>query len=207
MSASPLFPGLSADWSEFTHTLTTQHGPIFYREYLRKPEAKKTHHKRILYIIHGFGEQSDRFQHFPFYLHTCLDAIGFIDLPGHGQSPGQRGYISDYQICSDVALEGFAFFQSRYPQAEAHWQGSSMGALVSLRTLLQKKDLRLKSVVVNEAQIDLALQVPVIKDKMAHVLENIWGSLPMENGLKGPDLPKRFPYRRSISETLSTTPR
>jgi alpha-beta hydrolase superfamily lysophospholipase len=192
MSASPEFPKLPKGWSEFTETLQTSPGPVFYREYLKGPVPVENQTRRFLFVVHGFGEQSDRFEHFPFYLSSELDGIGLIDLPGHGKSSGQRGHIQDFELCTQAALAGFANFQRRRadPKAQFHWMGASMGGLVTLRTLLTHSDLNLKSVIVNEAQIDLALKVPVVKEKLAEIMESIWGNLSMGNELQGIQLTK-----------------
>ena len=190
MSASPEFPKLPKGWSEFTETLTTPAGQTFYREYIK--DLSHPHTGRYLFVVHGFGEQSDRFEHFPFYLNSELDGIGLIDLPGHGQSSGQRGHIPDFELCTQAALAGFANLQKRHsdPKAQFHWMGASMGGLVTLRTLLNQPTLSLKSVIVNEAQIDLALKVPVFKEKLAEIMESLWGHLSMSNELQGIQLTK-----------------
>jgi lysophospholipase len=191
MSASPQFPKLPESWEEYTEILGTEFGPVLFREYHRK--SAPLHH-RALFVVHGFGEQSDRFEHFPFYLHTSIDAIGFVDLLGHGRSHGKRGHIESFDHLSKVVLQGFSHFENRMrtqsAKMEFHWLGTSMGGLTTLRTLLRHPELPLKSVITAEAQVGLALQVAWIKDKAAGILESIWGSLSMANGLKGQELSK-----------------
>jgi len=183
MSASPDFPRLPVGWIEHTETLpgASIGNAIFYREFSR---AGASLHKRGLFIVHGFGEQSDRFLHFPHYLHTCVDTIGLIDLPGHGHSPGGRGHIDSFETYSEAALAGFAHFQKRSLTSGVqswHWMGASMGGLVTLRTLFERPNLSLKSVIVTEAQLGIAVQVPALKEFAAGLLHKIYGSLSMHN--------------------------
>src|SRR4030066_1789487 len=66
-------------------------GPIFFQSWLPadKPSA-------IMILIHGFGEHSSRYgTHFAeFYTNSNIGIFTF-DLPGHGNTPGKRGHITN----------------------------------------------------------------------------------------------------------------
>ncbi len=186
MSASPLFPQLPTDWSEETGFLPNQAQPIFFR-FLKKNEKTSTRTGRALFITHGVGEQSDRFSHFPHYLHTSFDAIGLIDLPGHGKSAGLRGHIESFDVFSEAVLSGFKFFTNKmteiYGPLEWHWLGASMGGLITTRTMLKFPQLPLASVTLTEPQFGIAVKVPWLKDFFGTLLEPFIGKIPLKNEL------------------------
>ena len=181
MTASKNFPNLPANWSEETGFLPNFSKKIFYRILSRKNKM----HKRALFIIHGLGEQGDRFTHWPHYLHSCVDAIGLIDLPGHGQSEGTRGHIESFDDYSLAALAGFEFFHEQINQklgpTELHWLGTSMGGLVTLRTMIHYKNLPLASVIAAEPQLGIAVPVPAIKEFFGVLIEPVLGKIPLSN--------------------------
>ena len=174
MSASPQFPGLPPGWVEETSYLANE--TIFYRQFRRTDSTRRG---RGLFIVHGFGEQSDRFLHFPHYLHTSVDIIGLLDLPGHGKSTGQRGHIDSFSKYSEASLIAFRHFEAQgrsyLGDLQLHLMGASMGGLVSLRTLLREPNLKLKSCIVAEAMLDIAVKVPWLKEKFGLWIAPIWG--------------------------------
>jgi alpha-beta hydrolase superfamily lysophospholipase len=184
MSASPEFPALPADWSEETGFLPDQNPTLFFRFFVKKsPVAKKT--GRALFIVHGIGEQSDRFTHFPHYLHTCVDAIGLIDLPGHGRSTGLRGHIENFDVYSQSVIRGFEYFSKKTQPSlgplEFHWLGCSMGGLISARTMVHFPILPLTSVTLAEPQFGIAIKIPWIKEFFGSLLEPVIGKIPLKN--------------------------
>ena len=186
MSVSPLFPGLPKEWTETTGFLPKGNVPAFYRFFKKNLDGNlnaKT--ARALFIVHGVGEQSDRFTHFPHYLHTSFDAIGLIDLPGHGQSGGLRGHIENFDVFSEAVVTGFKFFSARmqetYGNLEYHWLGCSMGGLISARTMVRFPNLNLASVSLAEPQFGIAVQVPFLKEFFGTLLEPIIGKIPLKN--------------------------
>jgi alpha-beta hydrolase superfamily lysophospholipase len=183
MAASPFFPKLPAGWSE--ESLTIQNGSL----HLRIWKSGNLSRGRFLYLIHGQGEQSDRYEHFPHYLNNVVDAVIAIDMPGHGKSKGIRGHIENFDQYSDAAIAGFQaafeWMKKSASQVQAHWLGHSMGGLITLRTLLKEQGLPLKTVTVSAPLLDLALPVPKVKKFFGELVEPILGSLKLSNELDG----------------------
>lgn len=184
MTASKNFPNLIDSWVEESQYLQVSNQKIFLRIYRRK-ETQMGIKNRSLFIVHGFGEQSDRFLHWPFYLHTSLDSIGIVDLPGHGKSEGPRGHIENFEQFSNAALAAFKEFEKNttklFGKSQLHWLGASMGGLITIRTLIKEQTLPLTSVIVTEPQLGIAVQVPPLKEKMASLLEPLIGRLPLKS--------------------------
>jgi len=184
MTAAPQFPNLPAQWVEESGFLNPQMPQIFFR-FFKKTESHSNRTGRALFIVHGLGEQSDRFTHFPHYLHTSFDAIGLIDLPGHGRSAGLRGHVENFNVFSDTVVAAFKFFGAKIsentPKMEYHWLGASMGGLISARTMLKYPNLPLTSVTLTEPQFGIAIKVPWLKEFFGTLLEPLIGRIPLKN--------------------------
>jgi alpha-beta hydrolase superfamily lysophospholipase len=181
MSASPQFPKLPNNWNE--SFLTCLNGSISIRLY-QSSNLKKG---RLLFLVHGQGEQSDRYEHFPHYLNGLVDAIACVDLPGHGKSSGQRGHIENFDQYQEAVMAAFqtstAWMTENAGRCEAHWFAHSMGGLISLRCLLKETNLALSSVSISAPLLDLAFPVPKLKKFFGELVEPILGSLKLSNEL------------------------
>ncbi len=183
MAASPFFPKLPSGWSQ--EMLSFQQGALSLR-ILKSSDLSKG---RFLYLIHGQGEQSGRYEHFPHYLQGLVDAVICLDLPGHGQSAGIRGHIENFDQYSDAVIAGFQtaqqWMKKSASQTTAHWFGHSLGGLITLRTLLKEKNLPLKTVTVSAPLLDLAMPVPKLKKFFGELVEPILGRMKLANELDG----------------------
>jgi lysophospholipase len=181
MSASPGFPQLPKTWSE--ESFKVNEDKIFVRLF-RKNDLKKG---RLLFVVHGYGEYSGRYEHFPFYLENEVDAIALLDLPGHGRSAGKKGFIENFDEYSKAATDAFLasvqWMTAQTGTCKAHWLGHSLGGLITLRTLIGNSQLAIRSVTVSAPLLDLALPVPPIKKFFGKLIEPIFGSLPLKSDL------------------------
>ena len=178
MAASKNFPRLPSNWTETQfHILENS---IFCRAYL-----KQGHPQKALFIVHGQGEQSDRYEHFAEYLKEDIDAIFTFDLPGHGQSKGIRGHIQNFDEYSAAAVKALEAFQLKFPNCEIHWFGHSLGGLISLRTLFKFPNLKIRSVIISAPLLGLALPVPYLKKKFGEIVSSFLGFIKLSNEIDG----------------------
>jgi alpha-beta hydrolase superfamily lysophospholipase len=183
MAASPNFPKIPSTWIDESELI--QNNKIFVR-ILRKSKMETG---RVLFVIHGQGEQSDRYEHFPFYLQSSVDAVILLDLPGHGKSSGVRGHIQNFDRYSEACLlalsNGVEKLKNIWSSAkvEVHWFGHSLGGLITLRTLLKVHDLHLKSVTVSAPLLGLAFEPPALKKYFGILIEPFLGSLSLTSEL------------------------
>lgn len=177
MSAALTFPKIPNGWSEIRVPILN--GQISLTVYSRA----KALHKRVLFIVHGQGEQSGRYEHFPYYLQNSIDTVVALDLPGHGLSKGIRGHIRSFSEFSDAVYEAFSWVEQHYPEAEKHWLGHSLGGLITLYSLFKYRDLPIKTVTVSTPLLDLKMPVPKIKSKLAEMIAPVLGFLPLGNEL------------------------
>ena len=181
ISASPNFPKIPSDWIETS--LYVPKTETFVRIFHKKNFGKG----RILFAVHGFGEQSDRYEHFPFYLSEHIDVIACPDLVGHGKSGGKRGYISHFDQYVDGVESAYLpvtqMVKSKIPQIEVFWHGHSLGGLVSLRMLFRNPNLVIRAASVSSPLLRLSMPVPQLKKYFALLVEPILGQLPLKNDL------------------------
>jgi alpha-beta hydrolase superfamily lysophospholipase len=108
---------------------TTDNLSLFVKNYpIQNPKA------RIL-LVHGLGEHCLRYTH----VAEAFSAIGFevytFDLRGHGQSEGERAFVTDIQrYCEDVE----AVYQTIPKDLPFYMLGHSMGGLITLKFLVQQ---------------------------------------------------------------------
>lgn len=199
MAASPFFPKLPIDWTE--NSLGVLQNQIFIRIFHRKSFSQG----RLLFVVHGQAEQSDRYQHFAHFLQDTVDVIACVDLQGHGKSTGTQGHIENFDQYSSAALAAFQaacqWTEQRGGLKEAHWFGHSMGGLVTLRTLLKEKSLHLKSVTASAPLLDLAFSAPKLKVAFAKmVAPTLIGKLKLHNELNVEDVSRDQEVAKAYTE-------
>lgn len=187
MTASPKFPKIPKSWRE--EIFSFNQNELSIRAYISKESDWPKSGGRLLYLIHGQGEQSGRYEHFAHYLNGAVDAIFCIDLPGHGKSQGIRGHIESFSDYSTAVIQGFEFacqwMSQIAPLSKIHWFGHSLGGLISLRTLFQYQDLKLNSVTVSAPLLEIAVPVPPLKKFFGELFEPLIGRLKLSNELDG----------------------
>lgn len=180
MSASPRFPKLPQHWIEEQYNL--DHG-VFFRlwSHIKKREAPQ----KILVIVHGQGEQSDRYEHFTHYLDVSVDMIAAIDLPGHGKSEGPRGHIDSYSQYHQ-ALESLVqrLLQEFGPSPDYYLFGHSMGGQVALGYLSNISTKAIfKKTIICAPLLDLGFPPPAVKVWMAKLAVSILPKLKIPSEL------------------------
>lgn len=84
-------------------TFKTHDGEALYTQWWYPDGAGKI--KAHLAVVHGLGEHSGRYEDFAAWFTPLGYAVHAFDLRGHGQSPGVRGYIREWEdIRGDVRV-------------------------------------------------------------------------------------------------------
>lgn len=181
MTASPNFPKLPADWKE--DSLFVNSNQIHLRIYGKNDLQGG----RLLFLIHGQGEQSDRYEHFPSYLRSCVDAIVCVDLPGHGRSQGNRGHIENFDQYSQAVLLGLEaaqkWFASKATLKKTYLFGHSLGGLIAIRTLFLHANLNLAAVSISAPLLDVSFPIPRLKSFFGKLVEPLLGRIKLDNEL------------------------
>ena len=136
---------------------------------------KKDKAKKVLFILHGYGEHSGRYSHFPKYLGSEFDRFYAMDLRGHGRSSGIRGHASDFQTLIDDVYLVIQEVMKKESEAKFAFCCHSFGGLIGLALLFQgfqRKDrpLPFQFAIVSAPQLEIAVKVPKILETIASVL-------------------------------------
>ncbi|WP_400163143.1 lysophospholipase [Brevibacillus sp. TJ4] len=148
----------------------------------------------IVVLVHGTGEHYGRYQHVGEYLNRCGWDVYTGDLPGWGRTSGRKGHIDSFAQYTDTvrawveeALEDAA---ERRP---VFLLGHSLGGLVAVRfiTAYERRG-ELAGMILSSPCLQLKLQVPAWKTQLARLLDTIWPTLSMANGIT-PEMVSRDP--------------
>jgi len=103
--------------------------------------------KAVMSLVHGFGEHSGRYADMARYLNSKNISVVTLDLRGHGQSEGRRGYCPDYsQLLGDVdAL--LAKSRETNPNLPHMLYGHSMGGGIVLNHQLKSGGASISAVI------------------------------------------------------------
>lgn len=171
---------------------------------------KKT--KRVLLIMHGYGEHGGRYKHFPDFLGEDFDSFYALDQRGHGRSGGSRGDIDSF----DSFLEDALVFIGKVKQLEKGKKlflfGHSFGGLVALALLSQhSKRLPLDGAIISAPALSIAMKIPRYKRILADVLTKTFAKLQLASGLnpsylsRDPAVVERYVNDRLVHDKM--TPR
>ena len=92
--------------------------------------------RAVLVIVHGHGGHSSIFTRMVEYLIECNYIIYSFDLRGHGRSPGQRGYISNWAEFRADLKAFLKLVRTKEPNLPLFLIGQSMGGTIALDYVL-----------------------------------------------------------------------
>jgi alpha-beta hydrolase superfamily lysophospholipase len=164
-------------------TLKSKDGTISIATY-HHPRASAR--ARVM-IVHGFGEHAQRYTE----VAEALVAAGFdtlaYDHRGHGNSTGARGYIDSFSQYEDDFETVLAESERLAPGLPAFVVAHSMGALVSLATLVDRPQ-KLAGIVLSSPFLRVKLQVPIWKVLAGKAASRLYPGLAIPAGLSGKDV-------------------
>ena len=132
-----------------------------------KPGADVT-----LAVVHGFGEHSGRYERFA----TGMSAHGMstyaVDLRGHGNSPGQRGYVDAWSQWTDDA-SAFVKQIEAITGTEVVPLGHSFGGATVLSTVLAGKLPKSKRFIVSSPALKVKVAVPGWKITLGNAMSKL----------------------------------
>lgn len=110
-------------------------GSIFYSHW--RPEGEV---RALILIVHGLAEHCLRYERLAEYLNAQGYAVCALDLPGHGQSDGRRGFINDFDDYLAAVLGLRDKMAAQYKYRPVILLGHSMGGLVSTRLVQRSQE-------------------------------------------------------------------
>lgn len=182
MPASPRFPDLPAGWRESTEKLAPL--DVFVRTWSREPRSKEP---RVLFLVHGWGEHSDRYRHWPFYLQDQVDQIVISDLYGHGLSPGAKGSCRTNEDWLGGIELAFKTMESRLRSEGLRPQtavlGHSFGGLLTLELARQERWSSARELFLSAPLLGLVHEPPAWKTFLGRLIEPLAPQLPLANDI------------------------
>jgi alpha-beta hydrolase superfamily lysophospholipase len=110
-------------------------------------------------VVHGFGEHSGRYERFAEGMGARGMSTYAVDLRGHGNSPGQRGYVDSWSQWTDDA-SAFVRHVEQTSGTEVVPLGHSFGGATMLSTVLAGKLPSSKRFIVSSPALKLKVAVP-----------------------------------------------
>jgi alpha-beta hydrolase superfamily lysophospholipase len=172
------FPGLPEGWLTEWETRVSADGVTKLFAILHRKRDVTV--KRVLVVVHGFGEHAGRYMHFPHYLDAAksgVDAVFVYDQRGHGRSEGLRGDIENFDAFGDDLDGMLRHVETKFPGAEIHLLGHSLGGHIALRFGFLHPGLPLKTFQVSSPYLGLFQEPPLALRAVAGVLARTWKTL------------------------------
>lgn len=155
-----------------------EHHSVYFQHWI----PDQTPVARVL-LIHGLGEHSGRYAHVGDYFTQSRISLTGFDLMGHGKTDGQRGHADSYD---DFCLEIDHFLQelvSSQPGVPVFLYGHSLGGLIVLYYLLNKKPRNIKGAISTSPGLAPGFPVPAWKTALGNALYTLLPRFSMDNGL------------------------
>ncbi len=130
--------------------------------------------KAIILVTHGVAEHSECYHHAAETLAQNHLDVWAWDLPGHGKSYGQRGYVKSFSEYTDRLKEVLAEVQRHTDgKIPIFLLGHSMGGMIVFQFALAHPTAPVKAYILSSPAFGVKVQVPFIKDQAARVLMHV----------------------------------
>src|SRR3569623_1321887 len=112
--------------------------------------------KGVVPITHGYAEHCGRYREVAHVITNAGWAALSYDCRGHGQSPGDRGYIDHFDVYLDDFAAALAAARALVPAgSKAIALGHSHGGLITLRALCDARPPEVARALVSSAYLGL----------------------------------------------------
>lgn len=160
--------------------------------------------RATLVITHGISEHSESYNKTAEHLLALGWNICAWDLRGHGRSAGKRGFVEDFALYARD-LEIFLRFLKESGRLQQPYAlvGHSMGGLITLRHIIdQGPKLEAQGVALSSPLLGVSLEVPILKDLAARVLNKIMPSITLHNEIRYEDLTRDPEFLKGYSSDV-----
>lgn len=143
----------------------------------------------IVVVSHGYAEHCGRYREVAHVVVRAGWAVLSYDVRGHGQSPGQRGYIDRFTTyLADFTAILAAARRLVSTAAPVVLLGHSHGSLITLRALADSHPPEVAAAIVSSPFLALRLAVPRHKLMLARIASRIAPRLSQPNTLRAEQL-------------------
>ena len=150
-------------------------------------ESPGEQNRGMIILIHGLGEHVGRYQEWAnLFLERRMGFVG-IDLPGHGYSPGRRGFIRSHDIVNEIIEILIHTVSKTFPTVPLYLYGHSLGGTFVLNYLI-KKNPKLKGAIITSPWLELSFKPPKIKIILAKMFNYVFPRLIQRSGINTGDI-------------------
>ena len=140
--------------------------------------------KGIIYLIHGLGEHSGRYDHVAEALTGAGYQVFGFDLRGHGLSQGKRGYTPSFDHLLDDMHTFIEEVNERYTfSCPSFLYGHSLGANLVINFALRRPIDGINGVIATSPSLKLAMQPPIAKLFLAKVMADLMPAFTLSSEL------------------------
>ena len=139
--------------------------------------------KGIVYLIHGLGEHSGRYEHVAEALTNAGYHMAGFDLRGHGLSEGKRGHTPSFDyFFDDISLFRKEIEKQLGPTLPSFIYGHSLGGLIVINYGMTHPE-GLTGAIATDPALELSFTPPPVMWFIAQVMANIIPTFSSNNAL------------------------
>ncbi len=170
-------------------------GPRLFRASWSPPDPK-----RVLVLVHGFGEHCQRYDEFAVWFARRQCMVHSFDLRGHGRSQGRRGHVDSFSEYHTDLAELIDLIRLEHPNLPRTLIGHSLGGLIVSSYVRERSPQDLESLVTSGALLSLSPDLSKLKMLLAKVLGRILPRLSMDAGIDTRQLSRDLEVVRRYDE-------
>lgn len=134
--------------------------------------------------VHGFAEYRTRYNEFARYLNGLGFSVAALDLRGHGESEGRRGFIRSFDEYLEDVSALVDWSKDHAPSAPLVMGAHSMGGLVLARFLESGRSSRpVEAAMFSGPFFGMGMPVPAWKQTLGAFMSKILPTLSLPSGL------------------------
>lgn len=138
--------------------------------------------KGMIVIVHGAGEHHRRYEWLARKWNEAGYSVIMGDLPGQGSTKGKRGHIDSFSQYITTVVDWYE--EAKQARVPIHFLGHSMGGLVVIRTMMEKR-LPVASVILSSPCLGLAAPPAKAKQLAAKAFHHLMPRLQANSGIDG----------------------
>jgi alpha-beta hydrolase superfamily lysophospholipase len=151
---------------------------LFYKSW--HPQGNS---KAVLVVVHGVAEHSNRYMNLVDNLVPAKITIYTYDQRGHGNSPGQRGYIDSWEDYREDFKRFLGLVQQQEPDLPLYAYGHSQGALTILDFLIHESN-QISGAIVSGSPLNSDQAASPLLVVSAKFLSRVWPTFSLASPIK-----------------------
>lgn len=172
--------------------ITTTDGIKLYTKAWIPPQSRLDRdvpYKAAIFLIHGFGEHINRYDHVAQFFNQNGYAVVGMDTRGHGQSEGQRGHAPNFDTFMNDIAQFIGETEKQFAGKPIFLYGHSMGGNLVLNYLIRRTP-SVSGAIVTGPWIQTAFKPNPIVVGLGKLMRSIVPTFSQPTGLKPTSISK-----------------